>query len=216
MLIGDILEEGSRTLLPELSAEQRRLRSSNLLRQVGLSDDAMQRYPHEFSGGQRQRICIARALAVDPKVIVCDEPTSALDVSVQAQILNLLQHLQQERGLSYLFISHDLSVVAYLADSVAVMYLGRIVEYGTVEEVMDRPAHPYTQALLAAVPQLDADGQRDVIRLGDVLPSPANPPSGCHFHPRCPMAKPECARAYPDEVQLSDSHRVACILVKNG
>ena len=216
MLVGDIVDEGMRTLLPDLSAAQRRERAELLLQQVGLSAEDMQRYPHEFSGGQRQRICIARALAVDPALIVCDEPTSALDVSVQAQILNLLQQLQQERGLSYLFISHDLAVVAYLADAVAVMYLGRVVEYGSVAEVMDHPAHPYTQALLAAVPKPAAAGERDVIRLGDTLPSPANPPSGCHFHPRCPKAMSECKHTDPESIQLSDSHRVACLLFRNG
>lgn len=215
MLIGEILEEGMRSLQPDMLPEQRRVRAETLLQQVGLSREAMQRYPHEFSGGQRQRICIARALAVNPSLIVCDEPTSALDVSVQAQILNLLQQLQQERGLSYLFISHDLAVVAYLADSVAVMYLGRIVEYGTVGEVMDSPSHPYTQALLAAVPKPDSDGSRPVLRLGDVMPSPANPPSGCHFHPRCPKAMPDCASVDPQTIALSDSHQVRCLLFRN-
>ena len=187
-----------------------------LLEQVGLRLEHIRRYPHEFSGGQRQRICIARALAVDPKLIVCDEPTSALDVSVQAQILNLLQDLQSELGLSYLFITHDLSVVSYLADRVAVMYLGRIVEEGKVHEVLDHPRHPYTQALLSAVPKVDGAGETKVIRLEGDLPSPSSPPTGCHFHPRCPRAMHQCRRSYPQRTDLSSTHRVHCYLYPQG
>jgi len=161
-------------------------RVAELLELVGMSPDAANLYPHEFSGGQRQRICIARALAVEPKVIVCDEPTSALDVSVQAQILNLLKDLQERLGLAYLFITHNISVVAYLAHEVAVMYLGRVVERGPVDQVLDDPRHPYTRALLSAVPVVDAHKRREVIRLEGDMPSPASPPAGCHFHPRCP------------------------------
>ncbi|WJW74488.1 ABC transporter ATP-binding protein [Thiohalobacter sp. IOR34] len=212
MMIGDIIEEGM--LAQGIGGDRaaRRARVAQLLEQVGLRPGQISRYPHEFSGGQRQRICIARALAVDPQLVVCDEPTSALDVSVQAQILNLLKQLQNDLGLSYLFITHNLSVVAYLADRVAVMYLGRIVEEGPVEAVLNRPAHPYTEALLSAVPRLDADGQREIIRLQGDLPSPVEPPPGCHFHPRCPRATEACSREYPEAVSVGDGHWVKCLL----
>jgi peptide/nickel transport system ATP-binding protein len=213
MLVGDIVGEGLQALGLETNRVKRRDRVCSLLDRVGMPPEAADRYPHEFSGGQRQRICIARALAVEPKVIVCDEPTSALDVSVQAQILNLLKQLQEEMGLSYLFISHNISVVSYLAHEVAVMYLGRIVERGTVDEVLDDPRHPYTKALLSAVPIVDKDQRREAIRLEGDMPSPSNPPAGCHFHPRCPEAGPECAKAYPTGIQLSDSRTVHCIRI---
>ncbi|MCU7874815.1 MAG: ABC transporter ATP-binding protein [Candidatus Thiodiazotropha sp. (ex Lucinoma borealis)] len=212
MLVGNIIAEGMQAQRM-YNRQQRESRVSELLQQVGLSADAAKRYPHEFSGGQRQRICVARALAVEPRLIVCDEPTSALDVSVQAQILNLLKQLQNELDLSYLFITHNISVVSYLADQVAVMYLGRIVEKGNVNEVLEKPAHPYTQALLSAVPVPDPNHQSSVIQLEGDMPSPANPPSGCHFHPRCPAAKKNCATEYPNETQLSGSHHVNCWLV---
>ncbi|MES9967543.1 MAG: ABC transporter ATP-binding protein, partial [Sedimenticola sp.] len=212
-LVGDIIEEGMRAQGVGGTADERRARTRELLEHVGLSADAADRYPHEFSGGQRQRICVARALAVEPRLIVCDEPTSALDVSVQAQILNLLEELQREMGLTYLFITHDISVVAYLAHEVAVMYLGRIVERGTVQEVLESPKHPYTRALLSAVPEIDTETSRSVIRLEGDMPSPANPPSGCHFHPRCPEATAGCAEVYPGEVRLSDTRTVSCIRV---
>ena len=213
MLVGDIVGEGLQALGLERSRERRRERVGDLLEQVGMPAAAARRYPHEFSGGQRQRICIARALAVEPRVIVCDEPTSALDVSVQAQILNLLKRLQDEMGLAFLFITHNISVVSYLAHEVAVMYLGRIVERGTVAEVLDDPKHPYTKALLSAVPVVDAAKRREIVRLEGDMPSPADPPSGCHFHPRCPEAIPECARAYPPESRMSGTRTVHCIRV---
>jgi len=213
MLVGDIIAEGMLAQGIGGSESERRARIAELLEHVGLAAEAAGRYPHEFSGGQRQRICVARALAVEPRLIVCDEPTSALDVSVQAQILNLLADLQQEFGLSYLFITHDISVVAYLAHEVAVMYLGRIVERGTVQEVLESPRHPYTKALLSAVPVVDPTLRRTVIRLEGDMPSPADPPRGCHFHPRCPEAVDACAQAYPEEVRLSETRTVCCIKV---
>ena len=212
MMVGDIIGEGMDALGGPLALEARQQRIGELLTQVGLSREMAQRYPHEFSGGQRQRIAIARTLAVSPQLIVCDEPTSALDVSVQAQILNLLRDLQRDQNLSYLFITHNLSVVSWFAQEVAVMYLGKIVEYGTVEEVMSSPRHPYTQALLSAVPTIDAEG-REVIRLQGDQGSPIDPPSGCAFHPRCPQAESRCSQQSPETVQLTKSHRVSCLLV---
>lgn len=212
MLVGEIVEEGMVAQRIGGDKASRRKRVRDLLEQVGLDPGVTNRYPHEFSGGQRQRICIARALAVGPKLIICDEPTSALDVSVQAQILNLLKSLQQELGLTYLFITHNISVVEYMADDVAVMYLGRIVERADARTLLRASKHPYTQALLSAVPVLDPTSQRKIIRLKGELPSPANPPGGCHFHPRCPSAMPECSRAYPDPVSVAENHTVSCFL----
>jgi len=214
MLVEDIVGEGLQALKIAPSRAERRKRVAALLDQVGIGEQAMGRYPHEFSGGQRQRICIARALAVDPKLIVCDEPTSALDVSVQAQILNLLKQLQRDLGLSYLFITHDISVVSYLAHEVAVMYLGRIVEQGSTEQILESPRHPYTRALLSAVPIADPERRRDIIRLEGDMPSPANPPAGCHFHPRCPEAIDACAAEYPAERRRPDGRMVRCIRVE--
>jgi peptide/nickel transport system ATP-binding protein len=213
MLVGDLIGEGLQALGIERTRAGRIQRVAELLDLVGLDADAVDRYPHEFSGGQRQRICIARALAVEPKLIVCDEPTSALDVSVQAQILNLLKDLQDRLGLAYLFITHDISVVAYLAHDVAVMYLGRIVEHGRVDEILDDPRHPYTRALLSAVPVIDPEKRRSVIRLDGDMPSPSEPPSGCYFHPRCPDALETCALDYPEETRLSESRSVHCVRV---
>jgi len=212
MRVAEILAEGMQSLGIGRNDRERTKRIEGLLEQVGLPLQALARYPHEFSGGQRQRIAIARALAVEPKLIVCDEPTSALDVSVQAQILNLLKSLQSRLGVAYLFITHNISIVEYLAHEVAVMYLGRIVERGTVAEVLDNPRHPYTAALLSAVPVVD--GKREIIRLSGELPSPVNPPSGCHFHPRCPEAMPECRLEYPGPAALSRTRTVNCLLYR--
>lgn len=212
MTVSQVIEEGMNASKHLRDSNLRAQRVDELLERVGLRTEIKHRYPHEFSGGQRQRICIARALAADPDVIVCDEPTSALDVSVQAQILNLLRDIQHEFGLSYLFITHNISVVDYLAHRVAVMYLGRIVEEGTREEVLSSPKHPYTQALLAAVPKIDNKQQALPEQLAGELPSPANPPAGCHFHKRCPHAMPECLQSYPQQSSISDTHKVNCFL----
>jgi peptide/nickel transport system ATP-binding protein len=211
MTIAQIIEEGMQQVGIKDETERAR-RVDNLLERVNLRPEFKHRYPHEFSGGQRQRICIARALAVEPEVIICDEPTSALDVSVQAQVLNLLRDIQHEFGLSYLFITHNIGVVDYLAHRVAVMYLGRIVEEGSRDEVLNHPMHPYTQALLSAVPKIDQDTQQEVVKVEGELPSPANPPQGCHFHQRCPQAMPVCREHYPSQTQVTSSHKVHCFL----
>jgi peptide/nickel transport system ATP-binding protein len=212
MRVMEALEEGMAALGIGAGREERQARIDALLADVGLARDLKFRYPHEFSGGQRQRVAIARALSVEPRLIVCDEPTSALDVSVQAQILNLLKELQRKRGLAYLFITHNISVIEFLAHEVAVMYLGRIVERGSVEEVLAGPKHPYTRALLSAVPVMDPATKRDVIRLQGELPSPVSPPAGCHFHPRCPDALARCREAYPENARFTASHSAACHL----
>ncbi|MBK9605047.1 MAG: dipeptide ABC transporter ATP-binding protein [Betaproteobacteria bacterium] len=191
---------------------QYRERIVELLETVGLHADHLRRYPHEFSGGQRQRIGIARALAVSPKLIVCDEPVSALDVSIQAQVINLLEDLQQKFDLTYLFIAHDLSVVEHISDRVAVMYLGRIVEIAPARELYTTPRHPYTEALLSAVPIPEPGLKRTRIRLVGDVPNPINPPSGCHFHPRCPKVMERCKTESPAFRQVSGGHWAACHL----
>ena len=195
--------------------EGRSHRITELLQAVGLDPAYAGRYPHEFSGGQRQRIGIARALAVEPKLIVCDEPVSALDVSVQAQIINLLQDLQQQRGIAYLFIAHDLAVVEHISRRVMVMYLGKIVELAEARSMLRAPKHPYTQALLSAVPVIDLDSKRKRIVLPGDMPSPIHPPAGCPFHPRCPLAElPLCQTEIPPLREIAPGHWVACHLAK--
>jgi oligopeptide transport system ATP-binding protein len=198
------------------TADERRERVQDLLRLVGLNPYFVNRYPHEFSGGQRQRIGVARALALEPKFIVCDEPISALDVSIQAQVVNLLEKLQNELGLTYLFIAHDLSMVRHISDRVAVMYLGKMVELTTRDELYTNPLHPYTKALLSAVPVPDPvqeTKRKRIILEGDV-PSPIKPPSGCRFHPRCPIAEEICSQAVPEWREAAAGHWVACHLAK--
>jgi oligopeptide/dipeptide ABC transporter ATP-binding protein len=212
MRVGEMIGEVLDLHFPELSKADRLQKISSLLTLVGLRSEHATRYPHQFSGGQRQRLAIARAVAVSPSLIVADEPVSALDVSVRAQILNLLQDLQRELGLSMLFISHDLGVVRHIADRVMVLYLGRVMEIGSVEDIYDRPLHPYTRALMSAAPSLDPDASRDsrMVLQGEI-PSPISPPSGCVFRTRCPHAIEVCAGVPPQEVPLSVGTRtVAC------
>ncbi len=189
---------------------ERMAKIAKLLDLVGLRKESVSKYPHEFSGGQRQRICIARALAVEPEFIVCDEPVSALDVSIQAQIVNLLQDLQKELKLTYLFIAHDLKVVEHISDRVAVMYLGRIVESADADALYQHPKHPYTRALLSAIPQLDPTVRKRRVILGGDPPSPLNPPSGCAFHPRCPKAQPKCSVENPVAQGADAAHEFRC------
>lgn len=192
--------------------QEREERALALLRKVGLTEEHMDRYPHEFSGGQRQRIGIARALAVEPEFIVADEPVSALDVSIQAQVINLLEDLKEEFDLTMLFIAHDLGVIEHICDRVIVMYLGRVMEVAPAATLYSRPNHPYTQALLAAVPVANPRQRRARTRLKGDIPSPINPPSGCVFRTRCPMAKPECAQIVPKLKKIGPDHASACIL----
>lgn len=209
VVIGDSIQRGLNVHHIGDSRE-RKEKVVEALRKVGLNDYHMHRYPYEFSGGQRQRIVIARALVLGPDFIVCDEPVSALDVSIQSQVLNLLKTLQQEMNLTYLFISHNLSVVEHISNRVAVMYLGKIVEMASKKELFVNPLHPYTKALLSAIPIADPKARRKRIILTGDVPSPLNPPSGCRFHPRCPLAKEICAKIEPSFSQAADGHRVAC------
>jgi oligopeptide/dipeptide ABC transporter ATP-binding protein len=210
--VGELVAEGMESFGIGGSAAERIARVQSLLAKVKLEPEHLNRYPHEFSGGQRQRLGLARALAVEPELIICDEAVSALDVSIQAQMLNLLSSLQRELGLTYLFITHDLSVVRYLSHRVSVMYLGQIVETAATDELFAEPQHPYTQALLAAVPSTDPEHRRvKAIVEGDV-PSPANPPSGCRFHPRCPYVMERCKSERPALYELRSGRTSRCFL----
>ncbi|RKM62179.1 ABC transporter ATP-binding protein [Butyrivibrio sp. CB08] len=209
--IGEIIGEAVREhgLVPDNEYDDY---ISKIMKECGLQEYHKDRYPHEFSGGQRQRICIARALALKPEFVVCDEPVSALDVSIQAQIINLLKQLQEDRGLTYLFISHDLSVVEHISDTIGVMYLGNLVETGNTEDIFAKPLHPYTQALFSAIPMPDPDIKKDRILLQGDIPSPANPPAGCKFHTRCSKCMEKCKTIVPQPKDMGNGHVVCCHL----
>lgn len=211
MTVGEIIGEPL-DVYGLASGEEKEERIYQLMDIVGINRSYIHRFPHEFSGGQRQRIGIARALAVNPKIIICDEPVSALDVSVRAQVLNLMKELKETLNLTYIFISHDLSVVHHICDRVAVMYLGRIVEIADKTKLYQNPVHPYTKALLSAIPIPDPEKKRDRIIIQGDVPNPANPPSGCHFHKRCPYAQPVCSRQMPPNVEAEEGHFVLCHL----
>ncbi|MDO5422232.1 MAG: dipeptide ABC transporter ATP-binding protein [Eubacteriales bacterium] len=212
--VGDILMEALE--IHQIGTKQERMASAmQILGKVGLRPEHFYRYPHEFSGGQRQRVGLARALILNPQIIICDEPVSALDVSIQSQIINLLQELQKEGNLSYLFIAHDMSVVKYISDRIGVMYLGHLVEEAETDELFDHTLHPYTQALLSAVPDTNPHVKKERIILEGDLPSPLNPPSGCVFHTRCPKACEKCSKKTPKMQELRPGHRVACLLYED-
>ena len=210
--VGDILMEVLEIHKIGKNKEERMELAMNMLHKVGLRPEHFYRFPHEFSGGQRQRIGIARALILDPKLIVCDEPVSALDVSIQAQIVNLMQDLREEEGISYLFIAHDISIVRYISDRIGVMYLGHLMEEAETSELFSNPLHPYTQALLSAVPHANPHVTTERIQLKGELPSPIDPPSGCVFHTRCPYATELCSRKVPKMQEITPGHRAACLL----
>lgn len=214
MPVGEIIGEAVREhkIVPPAEYDEY---VEKIMDECGLQSFQKERYPHEFSGGQRQRICIARAIALQPEFIVCDEPVSALDVSIQAQIINLLKELQEKRNLTYLFISHDLSVVEHISDTVGVMYLGTMVEFGKTEDIFKNPLHPYTQALLSAVPTPDPKAKMERIVLEGSIPSPANPPKGCKFHTRCPKCMECCKTETPEVREIEPGHKVACHLYKD-
>jgi len=214
MTVGDIVGESLIIHKIAKNKKEKEEKVKDLLETVGLNAGHIRRYPHEFSGGQRQRIGIARALALNPKLVICDEAVSALDVSIQAQVINLLEDLQEKFKLTYLFIAHDLSVVKHISDRVAVMYLGKIVELTSTYELYDNPQHPYTEALLSAVPIPDPTLNRQRIVLEGDVPSPFNPPKGCRFHPRCKYAKPICSQEEPELIDINGGHYVACHLRK--
>lgn len=215
MPVGEIIGEAVREH-GIVSEKEYREYVMNIMKICGLRPYHIDRYPHEFSGGQRQRICIARSIALNPDLVIADEPVSALDVSIQAQIINLMKDIQQRNGISYLFISHDLSVVEYISDVVGVMYLGSLVELAPKKELFKHPAHPYTQALLSAVPVPDPDVKMNRVLLQGDIPSPVNPPSGCKFHTRCPYAKPICSEVTPEFKEHAPGHKCACHLYNDG
>lgn len=212
--VGDILSEPVQVhgIVPKDEIKDYVL---NLMDKCGLRDYYFERYPHEFSGGQRQRICIARALSVNPKLVICDEPVSALDVSIQAQIINLLKDLQKSMNLAYIFISHDLSVVKFISDKICVMYLGSVVEFGNKEDIFSNPLHPYTKALFSAIPNPNPDVKMQRIALKGDIPSPANPPKGCRFHTRCPNATEKCKYVTPEYREYGNGHFAACHLLED-
>ncbi|MFO3688845.1 ABC transporter ATP-binding protein [Staphylococcus felis] len=214
-MVGDIIAEPIRNFYKKSNKEiEKEVKS--LLRQVGLDESSYYKYAHEFSGGQRQRVGIARALALKPKLIIADEPVSALDVSVQSQVLNIMDELQENFGLSYLFIAHDLSVVKHVSDYICVMYLGQIVEQGPADEIYENPKHPYTQSLISAIPEINPEKRKKRILLKGDLPSPSHPPTGCPFHTRCPVVQERCKHQRPEYRQVGDEHYAACILIDDG